>query len=314
LQFPDTHTATWQASDSRTLLGTNGTEAMAVLLAENKSDLVDYLKVGPFMGHQAIAALSAFPMLLHLDDALSSHQPLADEQLKRVESYVVESATPWTSAHIGFGVAEVSLDSALITQPSSALLDRSVALSNISRNARQMQGAITVPLLLENLPLFPNHAHLHICEPDLISTVISQTGCGLLLDVAHARVSADILGLSVKEYVLCLPIDQLVEIHISGPRRLEELDETRRETVMRNAQSISGYVDIRSDSLVDAHEPIRHEDLDLLAWVLDIARPRAVSLEYYKDARLLEAQLGSLNELLERDRGQMVLPEETAGL
>jgi len=308
LQSPDRFTATWQASDSRTLLGTNGTEAMAVMLAETKAYLVDYLKVGPFMGRQAIAALSCYPMLLHLDDSPSSHQPLSDDQLDRVKSYVAQSATPWTSAHIGFGVADVSLDDALITQPSSALLDRSVALENISRNARQMRDAISVPLLLENLPLFPNHAHLHICEPEFISTVISQTDCGLLLDLADARVSADILGLSATEYMLMLPMDRLVEIHISGPRRLDELDETRRETVQRNALSVSDHVDIRSDSLVDAHEPIRREDLELLSGVLDRVRPRAVSLEYYRDARLLEVQLGALNELLARDDGQRVLP------
>lgn len=130
----------WPAHGSCPLLGTNGTEAMRSLLPGGGADLVDYLKVGPFMGRQAIAELAPeFPLLLHLDDTLSGHSPLSEEAVQSILVLIQLTGTPWTSAHIGFGVADVDLDGAHITQPASDLLSREKTLRNIVRNARALE-------------------------------------------------------------------------------------------------------------------------------------------------------------------------------
>ena len=189
----------------RPLLGANGTEAMQALLAQGDGALVDYLKVGPFMGREAIAALAGrHPLMLHLDDTLSGpHAPSAG-LVARLNGWIQLTGTPWTSEHIGFGVPDVNLDSALITQPASALLARQTAMTHIVRNARTLRGQLQAPLLLENIPFFPNLAHMHVCEPDFVNEVIGRSGCDLLLDLAHARVSASVFGLDVRAYLEAL--------------------------------------------------------------------------------------------------------------
>ncbi|MCD6518327.1 MAG: DUF692 family protein [Anaerolineae bacterium] len=291
----------WPTIEGRPLLGANGTSAMQALLAEGKAHLVDYLKVGPFMGREAIAKLAPhYPLMLHLDDTLSGHEPLPQEAVERILDLVQLTGTPWTSTHIGFSVADVTLNEALITQAASKLLSREQALENIVRNARALAEALPVPLLLENIPLFPNLAHLHVCEPDFIATVIAETGCGFLLDLAHARVSADVLGYEVHDYLQRLPLAKVVEIHLSGPRPLCKLDERRQKLVRENAQSIAHLLPFGEENLVDAHEPLQEEDYALLSWALERTQPRAISLEYFRQPGPLEEQLRRLGRMLGR--------------
>ena len=50
----------------------------------------------------------------------------------------------------------------------------------------------------------------------VFSQVIEDTGCMFLLDLAHARITADTLGINVKDYISALPVDRLVEMHTTG--------------------------------------------------------------------------------------------------
>jgi uncharacterized protein (UPF0276 family) len=52
-------------------------------------------------------------------------------------------------------------------------------------------------------------------------------------------------------------------------------------------------------TLFDAHEPLQKADYVLLDWVLQRARPRAVTLEYSRDRQQLKAQLHRLRVLLD---------------
>ena len=101
----------WPVCDGRPLLGANGTEAMQELLPRGGAALVDYFKVGPFMGRAALEALALhYPLLLHLDDTLSGHTPLPEANVVSILDLVQLTGTPWASEHIGFGVADVDLD------------------------------------------------------------------------------------------------------------------------------------------------------------------------------------------------------------
>ena len=291
----------WPAVNGRPLLGANGTEAMQTLLRDGGGALVDYWKVGPFMGHDALAALCLqHPLLLHLDDTLSGHRLPSAEELARILGWVELCATPWTSEHIGFSVPDTTLDGALVTQAAGDLLTREEARTNIIRNARALAAYLPVPLLLENLPLFPNLAHLYICEPDFGAEVIEETGCGLLLDLAHAQVSANVLGYEVHDYLSRLPLRRTVEIHLSGPRPLRELDERRHKLVRENAASIAHLLTFSEDNLVDAHAPLQEADYRLLEWALARSEPRAISLEYFREPGELRTQLVRLGQMIGR--------------
>ena len=74
-----------------------------------------------------------------------------------------------------------------------------------------------LPIAAENLPLQPYRSGFNIsADPELIDSVIRQSGCELLLDLSHARITAFNLGISAEEYIRGLPTDLLRELHITG--------------------------------------------------------------------------------------------------
>jgi uncharacterized protein (UPF0276 family) len=53
-------------------------------------------------------------------------------------------------------------------------------------------------------------------EPSVIRSVLDATGCGLLLDISHARISARHQGLDETTYLASLPVERARELHIAG--------------------------------------------------------------------------------------------------
>ena len=103
-------------------------------------------------------------------------------------------------------------------------------------------------------------------------------GVACLLDIGHARVSAATLGADVHGYLADLPLERVVQIHVSGPR-------------------------MRDGRLVDAHEPLEDADYALLDWVLARTQPQVVTLEYIREREALSRQLGRLRERIGSGNG-----------
>ena len=236
---------------------------------------VDYLETG---GHFVERTAAEFPgqrLLLHnsLYNWSLGHPAALEQQnaVPRTLETLALTQAPWLSVHLGFSAAEIGFDQ--WTRAKTPTLPRDQLFSNICRNVRALAVAISVPLILENLDYCPGGAYEHICEPRFIADVLGETGAGLLLDVAHARVSAARMGVPIGEYLAQLPLDRVRQIHISGPR-------------------------MHDGVLADAHEPLLDEDYALLRDMLGQTRPQALTLEYYRDAAALLEQVARLRELL----------------
>lgn len=63
-------------------------------------------------------------------------------------------------------------------------------------------------------------------EPAALHELVERTGCGFLLDVSHARITAATLGLEPWAYLDALPVHALQELHFSG---VNVLDGTLRD-------------------------------------------------------------------------------------
>ncbi|OGO42157.1 MAG: hypothetical protein A2W36_05305 [Chloroflexi bacterium RBG_16_58_14] len=57
--------------------------------------------------------------------------------------------------------------------------------------------------------------------PEVIRTLLDETGCGLLLDIPHARIAAHYLGVNEREYFASLPVERIKEMHVTGLHTLE---------------------------------------------------------------------------------------------
>jgi len=52
--------------------------------------------------------------------------------------------------------------------------------------------------------------------PEVLTDVVDGTGCGFLLDVSHARITAATLGIDPWRYLDSLPVHALQELHVTG--------------------------------------------------------------------------------------------------
>jgi uncharacterized protein (UPF0276 family) len=96
--------------------------------------------------------------------------------------------------------------------------------------------------------------------PATIRQVCEETGCGLLLDISHARIAARYLGMDEKTYLRQLPTERLREMHFTG---IHEIGQRPQD-----------------------HLSAQPADWDALAWVLERiqtgewARPWLLAFEY----------------------------------
>jgi uncharacterized protein (UPF0276 family) len=240
----------------------------------------DYLETSGPLADTAAALLPRQPILLHnsvWDWSLGHPAALEQrEMLARTLRALKRTRAPWLSLHLGFGAAEVAFDEGCM-RPRTIPLGREELFENIVRNVRELGAASPVPLLLENLDYNPGGAYEHVCQPEFIAAVLEDSDVDLLLDLAHARVSASRLGLSTTDYLMWLPMERVRQIHVSGVRP-------------------------RDGVLVDAHEPLLEEDYGLLRDLLDLTTPLALTLEYDRNESALKEQLGQLRDILRSRR------------
>lgn len=201
------------------------------------------------------------------DFSLAGAGAIDDAWCARANAVIAAVNSPWLSLHLGFASERVRFVEHML--PESPALDRETLRERIVANINRAKGSIRQPLVLENLDYCPEGAYEHVCDPTFISEIIAATGTELLLDTGHLRVSASWFGLDPLAMLEALPLDRVLEVHVSSPRPL---------------QGDNGRLD-------DAHAELTEVDLDLLREVLQRSSPAALVLEYRRDPEQLRDQL-----------------------
>jgi uncharacterized protein (UPF0276 family) len=220
-------------------------------------------------------------LLLHnmdLDVSLADPSYINDAWGERVRATVDRTQSLWFSLHLGFASERVRFDEHML--PESEPLCRDELFARIVESVRRAKSQLHVPLLLENLDYCPEGAYEHICDPTFIAEVLEETDTRLLLDLGHLQVSASWFGMTPEAMLDKLPLDRLVELHISSPRPLDG--------------------DGNNGRLDDVHETLTEREVRLLREVLGRAKPRALILEYRRDSEMLREQLGQLGGIIGR--------------
>jgi uncharacterized protein (UPF0276 family) len=154
--------------------------------------------------------------------------------------------------------------------------------------------------------------------PEVICRVVKEAGCGFLLDVAHARLAANRLGLDAVEYIKGLPTDEVRELHLSGVQYFDEdwVDLARHAGLEVDIiQELAGrWID---------HLPIRHDDWAFYRWCMEQVhggawgKPVVVAFEHggvgpfwemTTDREILAEQVSRLRSLVKGDALQSVPP------
>ncbi len=253
------------------------TDCLSVRRLMKTGDLdLDYIEVhGPYVA-EARKEMPARKMLLH--NSLYQWSLVHPDGLLHMnaESVTVErlalADSPWYSLHLGFSSAEVDfVDEAM--QALSPVLPREVVLERSSALLNKITQLLDVPVLIENLDYNPTGAYEYVCEPQFISEVLEQSNTYLLLDLAHAQVTAHAFCSDVKAYLRQLPLEKVCQIHVNRP----------------------GW---RDDRLVDSHLEMKEDDFTLLDWILARTHPWAVTLEYNRSEPDILTQIDRLRKMI----------------
>ena len=150
-------------------------------------------------------------------------------------------------------------------------------LSHSVKNTKWLRQIISKSVLigLENNNYYPTPAYDIITEGDFISKVIYKNNLFLLLDIAHAMVSAHNKNTSYKEYILRLPLDRLIQLHICQPTLIEG--------------------GIARDTHNEPNDDMFKEVIRLLNKYQSI---KYLTIEYYKDKDILIASIQKLRHLI----------------
>jgi uncharacterized protein (UPF0276 family) len=234
--------------------------------AESNADLVDYVEI-PFEQLRHAPGLASIqdtvPVLLHCASlSVAGFLPPPDATVEAIGAEAARTHTPWIGEHLAFisadGIDEgpgrdaspTNLTFTLCPQLSSETVER------VAENLEKVRPRFPVPLILENSPQYYAIPGSTMNMVDFVAAVAARCDVDLLLDLSHLMITALNTGADVFEEVERLPLERVVEIHISG------------------FSEQSGIV--WDDHATPAPEAL----FTLLDRVLERARPRAVTIEY----------------------------------
>lgn len=254
-------------------LACNGSEELLELLREGVA--VDYIKTGVYGKFDEMFPIfrQMRPVLLHglgfFEDTGIPDIGIIDKEF--ANDMIGRCGSPHYGLHMGIQKKH------MLPGMSDEDIHRRMAA-----NTLKFKAGLAVPLLLEPPPDSPTdrtvYDHYPYCDAEKVTRLVRETETFLLLDIAHARVTAGFRGWELREYISALPLDLVKEIHVTG----SGIDE-------------QGYP-------MDTHGPMSDEDYELLLWVLEKTSPDVITLEYggFKpvDKSLLRRQLETLSDII----------------
>ncbi len=250
--------------------------------------LVDYVEM-PFeqLRHDptAAGAQRRVPLILHCASmSVAGFVRPEEATLDAIEAWATETGTPWIGEHLAYILADppeggggpadspTSLTYTVCPQLSEQTLER------VLDNLHFYGNRFAQPIILENPPQYFHVPGSTMSLAGLTAELCARSDLHLLLDLTHFLVSAMNMGFDASRELERLPLERVVEVHVSGLK-------------------------LQSGTAWDDHaNPAPERVLELLRQASARARPRAVTFEYnwapdFPDDTLVE-QINRVREML----------------
>ena len=154
----------------------------------------------------------------------------------------------------------------------SKILSKLRLLELVKLRIEYVRSKYTGVLALENLNYFNQPPYFHVCDPDFITEAVLQNDVYMVLDVAHAMITAKNMKMDIYTYLSNLPLDRIKEIHLSTPGT--EKGEWR-----------------------DQHEKPGAEIFKILEFIMKYNELQPyVTIEYYRDFKAIKNSYIALND------------------
>lgn len=218
------------------------------------------------------------PIILHCASlSVAGTTPCGEGTLRQIDEFAKQTQTPWIGEHLAFITAQRSEAGAhpeeyAPGQPynigytvSPVMNEQTVA--RVARAVNSYSRRFSVPLLVENSPLYFSAPGSTMSQSDFIAAICDRTKIGLLLDLAHFVISSRTACFDPFAELDRLPLNRVVEVHISG-------------------------IDEQDDGHWDDHaKPAPDIVYQLLNVLLQRAAPRAITLEYNWSSQVPDTML-----------------------
>lgn len=160
-----------------------------------------------------------FTLLLH-DFLGQLSEPVVGPALARARPLLALYRSPWAAEHLQR--VHTSDGRRFVDYVFPPLYTEDL-LRDYVRHARALLEALGVPLVVEPIPTYLHLDLPQMGEAEFVRRFYAESGCGMLLDVAHAWLSARYAGLPARAFLETLPLDQVVELHVAGVEDDREL-------------------------------------------------------------------------------------------
>ncbi len=194
------------------LLASKGQVGWAEVHAEN------YLMDGGSMRAQLFELRSHMPISLHgVGLSLGGTSAPDADHLARLRRLIDELQPAQFSEHLAWSMHSAN-GQATFANDLLPVVYSQEALARVSANIEAAQQALGHRILIENPSLYlaAEGCDSAAAETDFLSALVSQSGCGLLLDVNNIFVTCQNLGWCCDDYLRGLPLAAIGEVHLAG--------------------------------------------------------------------------------------------------
>jgi uncharacterized protein (UPF0276 family) len=197
-------------------LALNFSNPAAALVAEGRIN-IDYFKC-PDWPDMITEALRYRPVAVHF--SLQAGTGLLHKtDWSRIENLMKLTNTPYVNLHLCPEIGDYSTASGNI--PANTQDPAHINLV-VERLLADVSAVVThfgsERVIAENVPYWGANGNVlrPATEAGVIRSILEETGCGLLLDISHARITARHQGVDETVYLSSLPLERTRELHITG--------------------------------------------------------------------------------------------------
>ena len=153
-----------------------------------------------------------YPIVMHgVALSIGTVDPLNSEYLQKLKLLTDELNPAWVSDHVCWtGVAHKNMHDLLPVPYTEE------ALRHIVQRIREVQDFLERPIALENPSTYLEFKSSSMPEEEFLARMVDGSGCNLLLDVNNVYVTCYNHRLDAKAYLDALPLDKVIQIHLSG--------------------------------------------------------------------------------------------------
>lgn len=172
----------------------------------------NYMVAGGPALRQLTQIRERFPLSIHgVGLSIGGAAPLDQSHLDRLTTLLQRFEPAWFSEHLAWSSHGGAFYNDLLPLPYN-----SATLARVCDHVDEVQERLGRRLLLENPSTYVEFIASTMDEGTFVAAVAQRTGCGLLLDVNNAYLSAVNHGRDPWDLIAALPPDAVGEIHLAG--------------------------------------------------------------------------------------------------